>query len=924
MASLSERLGELGRRIAWLFRHDRFDAELAQEMQLHIDLRQHEHIRAGLTPEAARAAARRRFGNDAALRERSHDAWGWQPVEHCLQDVRFGLRSMLRRSPLLTAVAVLSLALGIGANTAIFSLLDAVLLRNLPVAAPQELVLFGHGLWVGSMDGMPNRSWDLFSYPWYREFAQKTDFFSGVTAIDSIEFGTHGTFAAGSPQLVRADLVSGSFFNVLGVHAILGRTLDENDDRAPGAGPVAFASYAWWTRQGRDPSVLGKTIRIENTTYTVIGVAQPGFFGVTVGQAPDFWIPLSMEKEISPGWNGLEDKDFQSLYLIARLKPGVSIARAGASTNTLFRQIIRGEYLSANPSPKELQDLRHAQIDLTPVARGLSQLRLQMSLPLEILMTVVALVLLIACANIANLLLARGAARAREIAVRMALGASRSRIITQLLTESSLLAIAGAVLGVALAWKAGALLLLRLASTSSGPFAVDAAPDRRVLLFTLLTTLATALLFGLAPALRATRPSLAPSLKEGRGLASASARHRLGRSLIVAQIALSLVLLAGAGLFLRSLIELSRVNTGFDRRNVLTFYLDEYAAGLGQDARLNQLQQTIEDRVQALPGVRAASFSMFTFNQGEWSDDLTVEGVPRTEANSQDVLYNVIGTEFFDTFGLPLIAGRVFNANDREHSAAVAIVNETLARRFFPTGSALGHRFGLGNDPAHAADFEIVGVVKDAKYVSLSESPEMAAYFPWQQHIQYFSNFSVRYTGSPAVITAEVRDAVSQVNRAVIVSNVATLSQQVDASIGNQQLIAQLSALFSLLATFLVCIGLYGLMSYVVARRTNEIGVRMALGAGRAAVQWMVMREILTLAGLGLALGIPIALLGANLVVKLENPHLLGRILFGVGPDDPLALAAAVLLMLAVAALAGYLPARRASRIDPMVALRDE
>ena len=911
------------RKLRLLVTRERFSRDLEDEMAFHREQAEHDRIAAGMPPGEARHAAARHFGNAARLRDQSREAWGWQPFEHLLQDVSFGLRTMLRRSPILTLVAVLSLALGIGANTAIFSLLDAILLRNLPVAAPQQLVLFGKGQWAGSTDGMPKRSWQLFSYSWYRQFAQQSDVFSGVTAINSIEFGTHGTFAAGPRQLVHADLVSGSFFNVLGVHAALGRTLDENDDRAPGAGPVAVASYAWWTSHGRDPAVLGKTLSIENSTYTLVGIAQPGFFGVTVGQSPDFWIPLSMEKEVSPGWNGLEDPDFQSLDLIARLRPGVSIAQASASTNTLFRQILRAQYLGTNPSPKQLEDLHRAQIELTPGARGFSELRIEMSLPLEILMTVVGLVLLIACANIANLLLARGAARAREIAVRMALGASRSRIVSQLLTESALLAAAGALFGLALAWKAGDLFL-HLASGQSGPVPVSATPDQRVLLFTLGITLATALLFGLAPALRSTRPSLAPSLREGRGIASASARNRLARGLIVAQIALSLVLLAGAGLFLRSLIKLSSVDTGFDPHNVLTFFLDEYAAGLGQDARLNQLQQSIEDRVQSLPGVRAASFSMFTFNEGEWSDDLTMQGIPRTSQNSQEVLYNDVGVQFFSTFGIPLVAGRVFNAHDREHAPAVAIVNETLARRFFPNGSALGHRFGLGSDPAHASDFEIVGVVKDAKYVSLAENPHMAAYFPWQQHIQYFSNLSVRYSGSPAPVIAAVRSAIPQINPGVVVSDVESLGEQVDASIGNQQLIAQLSAFFSLLATFLVCIGLYGLMSYAVARRTSEIGVRMALGAGRFRVQWMVLREILVLAALGLVIGIPVALLGMNLVAKLEDPHILSRVLYGVGPNDPLALAAAGLLMIAVSALAGYLPARRASRIDPIVALRDE
>ena len=905
-----------------LLRRNERNEEIDEELRSFVEASVAEKMRRGMSREDAVRAARAEVGSAETVR---HKVWsaGWESAaDSFVQDARYGIRQMLH-SPGITAVAVLSLALGIGACTAIYSLLNAVLLRSLPVASPQQLVLFGRGRWVGSMNGLPNRSWDLFSYPFYREFRQKTEVFSGVAAVDSIEFGTHGFMATGPAELVHADLVSGNFFQVLGVTPALGRTLDEEDDRAPGAGPVAVASYAWWTRQGRDPAVIGKTIRIESTGYTVVGVAQPGFYGVTVGESPDFFIPLSMEKEISPGWNGLGDHDFQSLYLIARLQPGVPVAQASINTNLLFRQIVRGEYLGANPSPKDLAELSHAEIQLTPAARGLSQLRLEMSLPLEILMTVVGLVLLIACANIANLLLARGAARSREIAVRMAMGASRTRLLMQLLTESGLLAFAGAVLGVTFAWNAGAPLL-RLAAGSKDPVPLSVAPDVGVLVFTLAVTALTALLCGIAPALRATRPALTPALKEGRGYVSSRTGNRSGRVLIVAQIALSLVLLAGAGLFLRSLIRLSDVDPGFDKRNVLIFGLDEYAAGFGQDARLAQLQQQIEDRVQAVPGVRADSFSMFTFNEGEWSDDVVVQGVPRTPQNSQEVLYNVVGTRFFATFGLPILAGRGFTPQDQEHAPAVALINETMARRFFPGTSPIGHHFGLGNDPAHAGDLEIVGVVRDAKYVSLSEGPHMAAYFPWTQHLQYFSNFAVRTSGDPASVAAAVRRAIAGVNARVIVSSVYTLADQVDNSIGSQHLIAQLSAFFSLLATFLVCIGIYGLMSYSVARRTNEIGVRMALGAARSDVQWMVLREIVALAATGLLIGIPIALLGVNLIVKLEDPHLLSRILYGVGPNDPVSLALAMLLMITVALLAGYLPARRASRIDPMVALRYE
>ncbi len=838
------------------------------------------------------------------------------------QDVRYALRQ-LRKSPAFTAVAVLSLALGIGANTTIFSLLDAILLRDLPVASPDQLVLFGQGRQVGSMRGMPNRSWELFSWPMYREFSTRKDVFSGVAAISSIEYGTHASLSGGPPWLSRFDLVSGNFFDVLGVHAALGRTLLSDDDRTPGSGAVAVASYGWWMRQGGSPSIVGKTVRIENTNFTIVGVAQRGFFGTTVGQSPDFWIPLSMEKEVSPGWNGLNDKDFQSLYLIARRQPGISTAQAGAATNTFFRQIIRGEYLGDHPSPEDLANLKHAEIELTPASRGLSRLRLQMTLPLEILMAVVALVLLIACANIANLLLARGAARSREIAVRMALGASRSRIRLQLLTESALLAISGATFGIFLSWRSGALLL-HLVSGHGHAVPIDVAPNLEVLLFTLAITVFTTLLFGTVPALHASDSGRTPGLIEGRAIVSTPLRNRSGRVLVVAQIALSLVLLAGAGLFLHSLLNLTNVNPGFDAHNVLLFGLDEYAAGYNADSHLAGLHRQIEDSVQNLPGVRAASFSMFTFNEGEWSDPVVAQGVPRTSQNSDDVLYNVVGEKFFATFGLPLLAGRIFNRQDNDKAPSVAVINETMAKCFFPGVSPIGHYFGIGDDPAHSADIEIVGVVKDAKYVTLSEQPQMAAYFPWTQHLQYFSNFSVRYSGDPGVVIREVRNAIAQVDPHVMVSNVTTLGAQVQDSIGNQQLIAQLSAFFALSATVLVCIGIYGLLSYAVARRTREIGVRIALGAARSSVLWLIMRENLSLACTGILIGIPVALLGGELVVKFEDPRSLSRVLYAVGPFDPLSVAIGLFVMVFASLVAGLLPARRASRVEPMIALREE
>ena len=906
-------LGELGRCIWMLLQRRQADADLEEEIRLHVELRAQQKIKAGLSPEDARHAAARRFGNPTLVKERSHNVWGWQWLEYFLQDIGYGLRAMMRTKGI-TIVALLSLALGIGANTAIFSLLDAVMLRSLPVQKPQELVLFGDGRAAGSTDGLPSGSIRLFSYPFYREISQTNDVFSGVTAVDSIEFTAQGTFAGGSREMMHCDLVSGTFFSVLGLRPVLGRLLTEEDDKAPGSGPVAVISYGWWERRmGKDPSVIGKAIQFGTYAYTVVGVAPQEFFGTTVGQSPDFWIPLSMEKEVSPGWNGLDDKFFQSLYLIARLKPGVTVGQATANLNLLLQQILHG-YVGAQSSQKDLATITEARIELTSVERGLSRLRRRFSLPLEILMTIVVLVLLIACANIANLLLARGTARTREIAVRMAIGASRSRMVLQLLTESFLLALMGAALGVALAWRAGELLL-RMATGSVQSATVTVTPNLRVLLFTLLLTCFTTLLFGMAPTLRATRLNLTSSLKDGRGMTSSPSRMSLARMLIVSQIAVSLILLVAAALFVRSLINLTNVDTGFDKQNVLVFQIDEYAAGFEQDARLEALLQQIEERVQSLPGVHAASFSFFTFNQGEWSTDVVLQGIPRAQENSHDVLNNVVGPGFFATMGLPVIAGRGFNAHDVESAPKVALINETMAQQYFPGVSAVGRRFGLGDDPERSGDIEIIGVVKNAKYVALEEKPQPAAYFVHTQHQQYLPNFLVRYSGDSRQIISAVRSAIAEVNRNVPINGIATLAEQVDESTANQRLIAQLSAFFGLLAVLLVCIGMYGLMSYAVARRTNEIGVRMALGAGRFNVLWLVLREIMTLAGIGLVVGVPLTLAGSRMVASM---------LYGLSPWDPLSLLAAVCLLTAIATLAGYLPARRASLVDPAIALRDE
>src|SRR5579862_5622034 len=906
-----------------LFSKRRTERELDEELESYIEAAAAHERQLGAAPEAARHKALADVGSRNAVK---HRVWAsrWESsFEALVQDVRFAIRQLIK-TPGFTIVALLSLALGIGANTAIFTLFNAVLLRSLPVPQPQQLLLFGKGSWRGSFEGMPNRSWQLFSYPFFRAFAEQTKSFSGVLAVDSIQMGSHISINGGTPEHVRIDLVSGSYFSVLGVPPAMGRTLQPADDRAPGAGPVAVASYGWFQRhyQG-NPTALGRSVRIQGHEYTIVGVAQPGFIGLAQQQPTDLWIPLSMEKEVSPGWNGLNDHDFQSLYLIGRLRPGVSLAEAQIATNLLFRQIIRGEYLGDHPSAKDLADLQHASINLTSAAGGLADLRLQFSGPLEILMGIVALVLLIAAANIANMLLARGVARCRELAVRQALGATRRRIAIQLFTESFLLAIAGASLGILIAWR-GTHLLLALASSGPEAIPLDLTPDYRVLGFTLAITVVTALLFGIAPALRATRLELTPALKEGRGGSSASARGALSRSLIVGQIALSILLLAAAGLFLRSLRNLTHVDLGFDPQHVLVFSLDEYEANLPLDPRLIRLQQQIEQNVQSVPGVQSASFSMFTFNQGEWSDSVLVQGVPRTRENGEDVLYNVVGTQYLKSFGIPLLSGRDFNAQDSAESPHVAIVNETFARRFFPSASALGHRFCLcDGDPAHGQnrpfDIEIVGVVRDARYVRLGESQQMAAYFPYTQHIQYFGNLSVRSMSSPEVLVSAVRRAIAEVNPSIAIGQVLPLADQVQGSIATQRLIGMLSAFFAVIAVSLAAIGIYGLISYSVVRRTTEIGIRLALGAQTRTLLWLVFRESLLLLATGLVVGLPIAL-----ATVLSLAAFLRSQLFNVSVVDPFAFIAAISVISAMTMLSAWLPARRVTRVDPMLTLRSD
>jgi predicted permease len=846
------------------------------------------------------------------------DALRLQPKrleDEMLQDLRYGAR-MLLRGKTFTAVAVLSLALGIGANTAVFSLIDALLLRALPVREPERLVLFGNADSVGITTGFPNRSWDLFSYPAYLRLRESNNVFSDVAALQSFPDGVHGSIvnngSISEQKLMVAQLVSGTYFSVLGVSASLGRVFSEADDQIPGGHPLVVVSDSWWAKEtGRDPSVIGRTINIGATAYTVIGITPREFFGTTVGEAPDMWVPLAMEEQLPPGRKGRNKDLFQSLNLIARLKDGVTRAQAEAEVNVLFKQTLQ-EYAGAEPSEEKLRDIQGARIELTPAGSGLSELRKKFSLPLKILMAMVGVVLLIACANVANLLLARAATRQREFAVRLALGASRMRLLRQLLTESVMLAALGGAGGVLLAWWGSTSLVVMVSANS--PVHLDVSPDARVLAFTLAVSFISAIAFGTAPALRAVGIALNDSLKAGRGVVWSPSRSLLGKTLVIAQVALSFLLLVGAGLFVRTLINLHNVPIGFSTRNALVFQIDTTATGYKEDAQLENVMRSVEERVEQIPGVRAASFSMFLFNQGGWTAPAYT--VDSEAANRRDLMIgnNAVGQHFFTALGLPILQGRGFGPQDTEKTQKIAVISETMARKFFPDQSPLGKRFGLGS-AKKSNEIEIIGVVADAKYQSLDEAPQPMAYYPHSQNTSYMNNFEVAVSGDAAPILTTISQAIKEVNPNLPIDEIATLSDHVERSLVQQKLIARLAAFFGLVALLLACIGLYGLLSYAVARRTNEMGIRLALGAQPGTVRRMVLGEGMQLVAIGLAVG----LVGAWGVTRLLND-----LLYGLSPTDPLTIATATAVLAMVAAVAAYWPARRASRVDPLSALREE
>ena len=839
------------------------------------------------------------------------------------EDVRYGLR-ILGRNPGFAAVAVLSLALGIGANTAIFSLIDVVMLKQLPVNDPQHLVVLSDPTSSGVSIGSQSGTRSLFSYPEFEYFRDHDQVFSGLLAVqsdpDRIPISIEG--AADQTEEVHSKLVSGDYFKVLGVDALMGRTFTAEVDRTLGANPLAVISYAYWKRRfALDPGVLGKTVNVHGTAFSIIGIAPQGFFGEQVGVAPDLWMPLAMQRQVMPGRDWISpDKavynKIEWLQVIGRLKPGVTEKQAAASINVAFQQLLTAQ-AGSGLTDQQRREGFDQKIELSGGSKGTSDLRDQFSQPLLVLMALVGMVLLIACTNVANLLLARATARQKEIGVRLALGAGRRRLIQQLLTESVLLATLGGTVGLVLAqW--GDHVLVRLVGRRDQAIPLDLHPDPRILGFTLAVALLTGILFGIVPAFRATRLDLAPTLKESaRGTTGGGrAAGWLGKGLVSAQVAMSLLLLIGAGLFIRSLRKLLTVNLGYTPDKLMLVRIDPVPAGY-HDAATAQLYQTLLDRIRALPGVRAVTVSMDgLFSGRESGDQISIAGYTPKKGQDMNARWDEVGPDYATTVGIPVLLGRDISQQDSGNAPRVCLINQTMARYYFGDESPIG-RIVTDEYPDSRVSFQVVGVVGDAKYNNLREKTPRRFYAPFFHPIEPVgdANFEVRTFADPSAVAGSIRREIQSVDRAIAIRGVHTMGELVDDSVVRDRLIATLAAFFGLLALVLASIGLYGVMSYAVARRTSEIGVRMALGARRLDVVGMVLRETMLMVAVGVAVGLPVALATSRFVSSR---------LYGLSSNDPLSIVAATLILLAVAALAGTLPAHRASRVDPTTALRYE
>ena len=840
-------------------------------------------------------------------------------MSHLADDIRIAIRSW-RKSPGFFAIALCSIALGIGATTAIFTLVDQVLLRVLPVKDPARLAQV---TFTGSRYGSNWGDGSELSYPMYQEIRDRNEVFSGM-------FGRFATAFhighAGRTERVAGEVVSGTYFEVLGVNPAFGRVFTAEDDRLPGGHPVAVLSHAFWVSGfGGNPAVLNTPMIINGHTYTIVGVAQAGFEGIELGRPAKVFVPMMMKAQVTPGWNALDERLFRWVRVFGRLRPGVTHEQAQAALQPYFRTLLEldlGARGFATASKLNRDRYLQNQLLVVDASQGRSQFRRALTTPLWVLMATAVCVLLIACANIANLLIARGAARQREVAVRLALGATRRRVVGQLLVESVLLAVLGGLVGLVVAYV-GAPLVLAFFENPDVPRPVSTAPDWRILAFTFTVATVTGVLFGLAPALQSTRPDLAPTLKAQAGsVAGGHARFR--KSLVAVQITLSFLLVTGAVLFIRTLDNLLAVDIGFDSSRLLSFGVDPSLNGYDA-ARTRQFTKALMERLKATPGVEGAGLATVRLLEGnQWNSSFTVEGYQPKPDERMAIWNNAVSPGYFDAMGIPLLMGRDFNERDERTAPApentsdfrVAIANERFVKYFFGNANPIGRRIGFGVDPNTPTPIEIIGVVRDSKYTDVRDETQRQLFFPYLESSRPGGFTVYLRTRRPAAeMFAAARQTVQRLDPNMPVHGTRTLERQVAQSLSRERLVAAMTATFGSLATLLAVVGLYGVMSYTVARRTREIGVRVAFGARSRDIAWLVIREVVQIGVAGVALGVPIAWwLGRYVSAQL----------YGVKPGDLTTFAGAIVLLILVAVAAGLVPSIRAARLNPTAALRQE
>jgi len=927
----------------------RVEGEMDEELRGFLDASTENKRRTGMSDDQARRAARVEMGSANSVKHRIRASAWESTVETVWQDLRYSVR-LLAKSPAFTLVAVASLALGIGANTAIYTLIDQVLLSHLPVRDPQQLVSFDKSDGGGVIGGVDLGSFGMFSWSFAQQLAANPGPFQGVGAYGSFSVTTSvripaadGGVSNAPAMLAQTSMVSGNYFSLLGANPVMGRVITQADDATPGAGAVAVLSRHFWQHSlSSDANVVGKTVNVNGTPFEVIGVMPENFHGLKTDlQPPDIWTPLAMQAVIMQEPSFLTPDGPYFLHMFGRLNPALGSA-ALAQSQTWLDQQVRTKVLAGEGkavTPERQAEIGRISIPLLSAANGVSPVRSQFGDSLEILMGVVALVLLIACANLANFLLARSASRQREVATRLALGSSRGRIVRQSLTETLVLALTGGILGLGVAFAA-TWALIAFVSHGAENVSLKATPDVKVLLFTLGVSLLTGLIFGLGPALASARTG-------ATGAMSANTRTRQGgegrqarfwpKALVTAQVMLSVLLLVGAGLFLRTLRNLQNQDYGFERTNLLLGDMNERLAGL-KPSQLPGVHQQLLERLSAIPGVQSAALSITPpISGGNWGSSIKLSGYTPAPKENMTSLLNRVSGKYFETAGIRIVAGRAISDADTAGGLKVAVVNETIAKHFYPKGDAVGRMLTVDIDTVKGP-WQIVGIARDTHSGDpRATAPTRMTYVPLVQiepfnpidpnasktggpaapleenQDRYAAVILLRTTGDPAKMTVALRAAVAAVDPNLPVEHVETITEQVSKMMTHDEMISSLTMIFSLLALLLAGIGLYGVMSYSVVRRTSEIGIRIALGAQSKGVLWMVLRESLWLLGIGLALGLPLSLVGLRYVQAL---------LYGLSASDPLTVVVAVLIIAAVTVLAAWLPARRATRVDPLVALR--